>query len=406
MKKIVKILAVVTPLFFIGCGSSSSNSTEDSGIKGGEMVVDFSASRMKKLLVDQGMITEKETVFGYKAYKIPYITTDDRSLELNASGLLVIPTGVPSIVEESGLSMVSDGHGAIFKNIDAPTVHASTYGTPTGAPILLTSIGGFATLQADYIGFGDSNRHYHPSGLKKSSANSVVDFIKQVKIFAKENNIKLNQQLFLTGFSEGGYTTMASLKKVEEEVTNLSVSMAIPMASTYSMKKRSDKELLINPASDANTAYAYARAYDIELSSIFNEPYLSRIPTLFDGTNSMEEINKQLTTKATGEGGLFNETISDADWLKKAIVENSVGSWGAETTIRLINCEGDEVAPFSEANVTIGEMREMGAENIEIISLEKRLGLSQKLGHMECAVPLYKLATEIFADERKATIGY
>jgi len=411
MKNLLKVIVVVTPLFFIGCGSSN---LIESDIKGGEIVVDFSASQMKKMLIEEGYVTDDVTVFGYRAYKIPYSTTDEEGNEVDVSGLFVIPTSSSTIFEEKGLSMVSDSHGTIFKNSDAPTVHGVNYGTPNGAPILLTSIGAFATLQPDYIGFGNSYKHYHPYMLKNSLVNATVDFIRQVKIFAKDNNIKLNQQLFLTGYSEGGYATMATLKKVEEEIDDLSVSMAIPMASSsYSLDKMAHivlaKEELIVPAFITNMVYSYSKAYDKEPSSIMNENYASKLPTLFDGIKGIYEVNAELTRVTKGEEGLFKDSAIanlESNWFMKAMVENSIEEWRSNTKIRLINCEGDQVAIFSEANRTVESMRGMGTEDIEIISVENRLGLSEKLGHMECAEPSYRMATEIFANIRQTTIGY
>ena len=418
MTRIAKTLALMTPLLFIGCGGGSSSSgTIDEGLKGGKLVVDFSPSSMKNMLVEKRFITEETEVFGYKAYSIPYITTDEEGEDVNVSGLFVIPTGMPSAINNIGFSMVSDSHGTIFKNSNAPTVYAEDYGMPEGSPILFTAIGGFATLQADYIGFGNSDKHYHPYMLKESLANATIDFIKQVKIFAKENNIKLNQQLFLTGYSEGGYTTMATLKKIEEEEIDLDITMAIPMASAgFSMLRVSEnmllQEKLVVPAMVANLVYAYSIAYNKDVGLLINEPYASRLPTLFNGTKSMQEIDANLTTVIKGKDGFFKEDAvqeyleNDTHWYKEALRENSVDDWIPQTAVGFLHCEGDEITPFSESNMTFHHMKDRGAENIEMISLEKRVGISKKLTHMECAIPSYKLVTEMFADIRKTTIGY
>ena len=198
MRQIVKTIAIVTPLLFIGCGDSL-NQPSTEVIKGGELLVNFSGSAIKPGLVDAGLIDANQTVYGYKAFKIPYTTRDEEGQEVKASGLFVIPTGLPSIVTtQLGLSMVADDHGTIFANSEAPSVIADYTGAPDGSSLLITSLGGFATLQPDYIGFGDSKGHYHPFVLKDSLANSTVDFIKQVKVFAKDNNITLNNQLFFS----------------------------------------------------------------------------------------------------------------------------------------------------------------------------------------------------------------
>jgi hypothetical protein len=413
MKNIVKTITVITPLLFIGCGNSLDNPEEN--VKGGELVVNFSAQTMKNTLINKGVATEATTVFGYKAYRVPYTTTDELGDEVKASGLFVIPTGMPPTVSQIGLSMVSDDHGAIFANIDAPTVYGKTYGTPDGSAILLTSLGGFATLQPDYIGFGDSNDHYHPFILKKSLATSTIDFIKAVKIFATNNDIKLNEQLFLTGYSEGGYAAMATLQQIEAE-GELTVTMAAPMAGPYDVNVTAfgifAQPQLSVPSFMANVGYAYGKAYDKELSTIINEPYASKLPTLFDGSIARDLIDPELTTKTTGADGLFTESFTGAfftnpqHWFREAVIENSVHAWAPKTAIRLVHCKSDDVIPFGITQITEGTMKAMGAEDVAIVPVEETLGLPENIGHSECGTPAYQITTKMFSDVRKATIGY
>ena len=181
MKRQTRAMALSIPLLLVmGCGELDQPKNEE--VKGGKVVVNFSAPLMKKTLMSKGVVDENRTVFGYKAFKIPYITTDESGDEVEASGLFVIPIGLPPKLNQIGLSMVSDDHGTIFSNNDAPSVIGENNGTPDGSAIILTSIGGFATLQADYIGFGDSNDHYHPFVQKESLANATIGFIKTVWI--------------------------------------------------------------------------------------------------------------------------------------------------------------------------------------------------------------------------------
>ncbi|NEW61742.1 hypothetical protein GSY74_10630 [Sulfurovum sp. bin170] len=413
MKNIIQTVALITPLLFIGCGDGLDNPEES--VKGGELVVDFSAVQMKKSLMAKGAVTDSTTVFGYKAYKVPYTTTDEEGVEVEASGLFVIPTGMPPAVGQIGLSMVSDDHGTIFANLDAPTTGAVTYGTPIGSSILLTSIGGFATLQPDYIGFGDSNDHYHPFILKKSLASASIDFIKAVKTFATDNSIKLNEQLFLTGYSEGGYAAMATLQKIEAE-GELTVTMAAPMAGPYDLNVTAfgvlSQPTLSVPSFMANIGYAYGEAYGKELSTIINEPYASKLPTLFDGSIARDLIDPELTTKTAGDDGLFTATFagnffaSSEHWFREAVVENSVHAWVPKTSVRLVHCKSDDVIPYGIAQITEGTMKAMGAEDVALIPVEATLGLPETIGHSECGTPAYQLTTKMFADVRKATIGY
>ncbi len=412
MKRQTRAMALSIPLLLVmGCGELDQPKNEE--VKGGKVVVNFSAPLMKKTLMSKGVVDENRTVFGYKAFKIPYITTDESGDEVEASGLFVIPIGLPPKLNQIGLSMVSDDHGTIFSNNDAPSVIGENNGTPDGSAIILTSIGGFATLQADYIGFGDSNDHYHPFVQKESLANATIDFIKTVKIFASDNGIKLNNQLFITGYSEGGYAAMATLQKIEEE-RELNVTMATPMAGPYDLNITAFGVLsaptLSVPSFMAYVGYAYATTYNKELSSIINEPYASKLPTLLDGSLARPDIDKELTQTTTGTEGLFNPLLvqdffkNSNNWFREAMVENSVHAWSPQTPIRLVHCQGDDVIPFEISQLTEGTMKAMNAKDVSIVPVEVALGLDTNVTHSECGVMAYKVTTEIFSKAREAMI--
>ncbi len=417
MNKVLTTVVLVSPLLFLGCGDGLAAPKNES-FKGGELFVDFEGASIKPGLVAAGAIDENTTVYGYKAFKIPYTTHDEEGNEVAVSGLFVIPKGLPDIVNRTlGLSMVADDHGTIFANAEAPSVIADSSGAPDGSAIILTSIGGFATLQPDYIGFGDSNEHYHPFVLKDSLANATVDFIKQVKIFAGDNNITLNNQLFLTGYSEGGYASMATLKKIEEEqLTDLNVSLAVPMAGPYALKTMADG-ILSQPAVGvpsflANMGYSYAKANNMAIDTVINEPYASTLETLFNGDLDRTQIDPKLTTVTTGTSGLFAQSFvteyfaNEGHWFKTAVMQNSLHAWAPRTSVRLVHCEGDDVIPYPISELTLGTMQAMGATDVQLVPVESALGLGAKVGHATCGSLAYSVATKMFATVRKQTIGY
>jgi len=144
MKEMFRLILVLPVLFFVGCGELDQPSNEK--VVGGEVIVDLSGNTVKaSLIAEQTPDVDAETiVYGYKAYKIPYTTTDEEGNSVEVSGLMVVPTGLPDIVYSSlGLSMVSDGHETIFSNAEAPTIVAGSTNAPAGPPILLSSLGGF-----------------------------------------------------------------------------------------------------------------------------------------------------------------------------------------------------------------------------------------------------------------------
>jgi len=421
MKSISKLVLAVSVLFFVGCGDLDQPTHEQ--VAGGNVVVDLDGESLKGSLIDAGTpgVDESTTVYGYKAYNIPYTTTDEEGNSVEVSGLMVVPTGVPSAMSQAGFSLVSDSHGTIFANAEAPTVIADSTSLPDGSSVILTSLFAFVTLQADYIGFGDSNDHYHPFILKKSLANSTVDFIIAAKEFAANNTINLNGQLFLTGYSEGGYAAMAALEKIEQE-EELQVTMAAPMAGPYAVDVMAmgvlSQQTLSVPSFMADLGYAYALAYDEDIASVINEPYASKLEDLFDGSKTRSEIDPELTTVTTGPDGLFNPVLvndffTDPDnWFKKAVQENDVHNWVPQTAVRLVHCLGDEVIPYDISLLTEGTMQAMSGDTANVAVVPVEVAVTQdpatalRYGHSECGPVAYGVAATMFAQTRQATVGY
>ena len=417
MRVFVRGLLLSSVLLIVGCGSLDQ--PDNPQVVGGSTVVTFDQALMKKTLTSKGYADENSTVFGYTAYKIPYKTTNEKGVEVSVSGLMVVPTGLPEVVTEHiGLSLVSDDHGTIFANYEAPTIIGETTSAPAGSAIILTALAGFVTLQPDYIGFGDSD-DIHPFVLKKSLANATVDFIIAAREFATSNSIKLNGQLFLTGYSEGGYAALATLQKIEAE-GNLTVTMAAPMAGPYAMEAMAmgvlSQPKLTVPSFMANVGYAYADAYDKEFTSIINEPYASKLKNLFSGDYNRTQIDVELTYDTTGDSGLFAQSIvtgffTDADnWFRKAVVENSIHKWSAKTPVRLVHCMGDDVIPYGISQMAEGNMQAMGSADTKIVPVEiavtKDPATALRYGHADCGSVAYSVTAKMFGDIRKSTMGY
>ena len=54
-------------------------------------------------------------------------------------------------------------------------------------------------------------------------------------IFLFKKSDKYNNQLFIAGYSEGGYATMATVKEIEENYNDINITMSFPMAGAYDL---------------------------------------------------------------------------------------------------------------------------------------------------------------------------
>lgn len=413
-------------LLMTGCGNLAQ--PDNPKVEGGEKIVSATGKQILQGLLEKNIsgITPTTQVFGYDAYLIPYTTTDEEGKKVEASGLMAVPTDIPSDisaqVEAAGFSVVSDDHGTIFANREAPTISNQMAGTPQGSALILTALHGFVTLQPDYIGFGDSVDHYHPYMLKKSLANSTVDFIKAARIFAEKNGIKLNPLLFVTGYSEGGYAAMAALEKIEQE-KELHVAMAAPMAGPYALDYMAlgvlSQPTLGVPSFMADVGYAYAKAYGKKTEDVISELYASKLETLFSGDYNRTEIDPQLSRntlelfKPAFVADVFGpeKTGNPENWFMQAVSTNSVYKWAPQTPVALVQCEGDDVIPYALSELAFSTMKSMGASQIFQVPVEKTIqkvnpNFPSLLGHGDCGAAAYTVTAGIFEKIRKQAVGY
>ncbi|MBC8180669.1 hypothetical protein H8E88_06040 [candidate division KSB1 bacterium] len=135
--------------------------------------------------------------YNVEALRIVYQTIDARGEVVQASGALMVPIGADS------LPMMSVQHGTeTFRESVAsvnPTNMAEGY-----LGLVAASMGYLITLP-DYLGFGVSEV-LHPYVHAKTNAITVIDLLRAVKSYSNEKSIITNGQLFLAGYSEGGYS--------------------------------------------------------------------------------------------------------------------------------------------------------------------------------------------------------
>src|SRR4029078_9011448 len=105
-------------------------------------------------------------------------------------------------------------HGTIAAHSQAPSVLPLN----SSELILYAALAspGFITDAPDFIGFGSSSNVMHPYYVQDLTASAVIDMLKAAKELAREKGITFNSKLFLSGYSQGGYATMATHKAIEK----------------------------------------------------------------------------------------------------------------------------------------------------------------------------------------------
>jgi alpha-beta hydrolase superfamily lysophospholipase len=327
--------------------------------------------------------------FDIRIYKLVYETTYKKN-KVHASGLIYIPVNMTA-----SAPILSVQHGTTFNKADAPSLQ------PFSGMEFFASAG-YITLMPDFIGYGASSGINHPYYDAHHSAICVVDMIKAAKEFINSGQqIRYDSRLFLAGYSEGGYVTLATLRELETNTAHgLKVTASAAGAGGYDLTDMLQKIVLSNyysyPAYLAFIIQSYNTVYDWNqsYSYFFNEPYASLLDTLLKGDKEGAYINKKLTTRMDSLfHPVFYATLKGSGEMtfKKVLADNSLTNWKPSSPIRLYHGTADEVIPYSNSEQTLRKLKENGASNIELYPVQDGNHGSSMLPMIESVFPWFEL---------------
>ncbi|MCD6354573.1 MAG: alpha/beta fold hydrolase [Prolixibacteraceae bacterium] len=284
---------------------------------------------------------KEKAVRGIFIYRITYYTTFNNELK-EASGLVCVPIG------DEAFPLMSYQNGTNTLHSKAPSVDPDALLFRLLEGVAST---GFVVAIPDYLGFGSSEDMFHPYLHKESTVTTVVDMLRATRELALHLNVEMKNELYIAGYSQGGWATMQLQKAIETKYSNeFNLKASACGAGPYDLNYINDYVTgLTNYPMPYFLAYmlnSYKNLGSITtpLNEIVKEPYASKISTLFDGSKSGEEINAELTTKISD---LFTDdyitnhaTDSKYSSVISTLTGNSIAAW--ETTIPTLLIHGME----------------------------------------------------------------
>jgi pimeloyl-ACP methyl ester carboxylesterase len=301
-----------------------------------ELVSSYSSSYISNLVASISIIYPE--INDYKShfngnvnvYRIIYKTAIKGEM-IEASGLVCtpsIPGAYPVVCFQNGTNTV---------NANSPS------NSPSDASyqmIELASSMGYVVVIPDYPGFGASAQIPHPYLIVEPTVRSIVDMLLAVKELGKSDipGISLKNQYFLIGYSQGGWATMALHKALETEYSNEfnlggSVCGAGPYDINYLFQTMINASSYPVPGYLGYIVYAYSsyNQFTNPVNDILNEPYASRLSSLYTGLLNMSQINGQLTTSITGliKPDFISgfSTLPKFSTVRDALTRNSLTAW-------------------------------------------------------------------------------
>ena len=310
-----------------------------------------------------GQFMEYDITVYTVTYKTKYLEE-----EIIASGLIVFPDFTGEI------PMLSFQHGTITRHLDAPTSDLNFYGILSSF-----SSAGYIFCIPDLLGFGSSTDILHPYYHYESTADPVIDILKAAKELSDVLNYKFDGNVFLAGYSEGGYATMASHKMMEEtSPTGLNLVASAPASGGYHIKGMQEyffsQENYHQPYYLGYVAMSYRQVYEASsiLTDIFKEPYSTEMPDLFDGSLTGGQINENLTNVMVDllQPDILNNIDTDPKYkyLNDAFAINSLHEFVPKKQMTMYHGTADITVPFQNSLYTYNSMIQEGASP-DILSL-------------------------------------
>lgn len=348
--------------------------------------------------------------YGAKYYAVNYISPDAKGNQDTLSGLMVVPDVLsfefPRLVYQHGTS-------------DCKTCVPSRYGSNGGEEgqlgLLFAGLG-FVAILPDYVGMGDG-RGFQTYVHGATTVSASMDMLGACAEWAASNSVFTNDQLFVTGYSQGGYASMALHKYLEETQGPTSITAAAHLSGPYSLSGVM-RDLILGdvpyfyPAYVPNTVLGFnevsGNLYS-DLNEFFKPEYVADIKRYYDGIISLTSLNTKLiqllqaNTGASVGGRMIRDDVKEEiknNPLHPAnliLRENDVFDWAPQVPTRIFYCTADDQVPFLNSIVARDTMSANGAPNLVVTDV------SPNSNHGQCVNPALTNTVLFFLSLQKIT---
>lgn len=356
MKKIYfpAIFVFILSLFFqTDLRSQNEFKIVSSGVKY-QFIGTYGISRLDSILTVEAAVFSPLDVSYTKAensvklYRVIYnsVIPELNNKPTTASGLIAIPeTG------KNKMPVVSYQHGTVFSKTEAPSNPEESM--ETKLMIAQFSGQGYILIAADYFGKGQSPE---PDSyqVKASTQQSCLDMLKASEEVLKAMNIQQGQ-LFLSGWSMGGWSTLLFLQKLE--------SLDIPVTAAASACTPTDIFALVNrwiyapketdaiwlPGILALQLNSYSVYYELPglMESAIKPEYQQATLDFYQNKISFKDFYSKTTSKVADYlKPEFIASGSNSDnryW--QIIQDNNSYRWRSHTVLNLYYGDADEAVP-------------------------------------------------------------
>jgi hypothetical protein len=387
-----------------GCGSSASPQQQGSrvNIDPAALLADISSGVQQTAATALAgwewtrFITSFSTFLISKKYnlemqKVTYQSTGADGRLHTMTGLLILPTTNGGIRPSVPILMYQ--HGTEPYRPYSPSQFLVHLDRPADYPEVMVAAAiastGYAVAMADYEGMGD-NTSTQPYVHGTTLAQQVIDMLRASRdiIGVATGNTSSpctwNSQLFLMGYSEGGYVTMTATRELQRNnAGEFTVTASAPLSGPHDLSGVMRGVMLSDTPSKApyflpfvltgyNYAYGGQTAF-FSASYAMAPPYATTIPPLFAGTTPSNKISEAMgmtfspvhliVPKSILTQQFIDQLANDSSQVGSFLRENdSYRGWAPTVPMRMFHHRSDDLVPYGNSQVAFNAFSTAGAK--------------------------------------------
>ncbi len=321
-----------------------------------------------------------------KVVKLNYKTIGVTGEPTNASGVMLVPTGTHALcTAPAGLIAYAKG-----TDVQKPRTLANPADPETGLLSAMYAAQGYVVVATDYLGFADSAYTYHPYLHADSEASSVIDSIRAARKAAVLAGIAapLSGKVMLTGYSQGGHSSMAAHRAIERDhAAEINVVAGAHLAGPYNLSGSLQ-------LTDAIAGYQFFVPYLVtawqkvygtlyaSVADVFKAPYSTGIESLLPnptlnyttliesgklpyGPTPNQARDQLFTAEYIAQGRLTTSPLF------AAAKKNDLLGWSPKSQLLLCGGSGDPtVPPAVHQAVMFADFQSRGLTNVRTVDVD------------------------------------
>ena len=232
MRNIHALTAVAVAVLLVACGGGGgSGDSRGTLIEVPQTITTLTAAQIDAGTTSSGL----QPLTGpaqcdVRVVALNYSTVGANSEVTNASGVMLVPAGACAA---NSHPLVAYAKGT---DVQKPRTLANPSDSETFLLASMYAAQGYAVVATDYLGYAKSAYSFHPYLHADSEASRVVDSIRAARRAAAQQGVGLSDKVMLTGYSQGGHSSMAAHRAIERDIPGeINVVAGAHLAGPYNL---------------------------------------------------------------------------------------------------------------------------------------------------------------------------